>query len=136
VRRNPFKEIEEMLERMSKQVEGGVVGFELGSIQVDVRDEGDRYVVLADLPGFEAEDVDLRLSGRRLEIDAEREDTVDVEDTDYVKRERTRTSAKRSIRLPEEVDESEVSASLDEGVLTVTLPKRRSDERQHIEIED
>jgi len=136
VRRNPFKEIEEMLERMSKQVEGGVVGFELGSIQVDVRDEGDRYVVLADLPGFEAEDVDLRLSGRRLEIDAEREDTVDVEDTDYVKRERTRTSAKRSVRLPEEVDENEVSASLDEGVLTVTLPKRRSDERQHIEIED
>jgi len=125
-----------MLERMSKQVEGGVVGFELGSIQVDVRDEGDRYVVLADLPGFEAEDVDLRLSGRRLEIDAEREDTVDVEDTDYVKRERTRTSAKRSVRLPEEVDENEVSASLDEGVLTVTLPKRRSDERQHIEIED
>jgi HSP20 family protein len=136
VRRNPFKEIEEMLERMSKQVEGGVVGFELGSIQVDVRDEGDRYVVLADLPGFEAEDVDLRLSGRRLEIDAEREDTVDVEDTDYVKRERTRTSAKRSVRLPEEVDENEISASLDEGVLTVTLPKRRSDERQHIEIED
>ena len=125
-----------MLERMSKQVEGGVVGFELGSIQVDVRDEGDRYVVLADLPGFEAEDVDLRLSGRRLEIDAEREDTVDVEDTDYVKRERTRTSAKRSVRLPEEVDENEVSASLDEGVLTVTLPKRRSDEKQHIEIED
>jgi HSP20 family protein len=132
--RNPFDEIEEMLEGMSRQFETGVVG-ETGAVPVDVRDEGDAYVVLADLPGYGSDDLELRLSGRHLEIDAERTTESELEE-DYVRRERTRTDVNRTVRLPEEVDDEAVTASLDDGVLTVRLPKRDAGAGKRIEIDD
>lgn len=135
--RNPFEDLEEMLERMSRQVEEGVVGAAgVGSLPVDVRDEGEAFVVHADLPGYEADDVDLTLSGRRLEISAERESEHEEESENYVRRERRRQSVGRSVRLPEDVDEEGIEASLDGGVLTVRLPKRHAEEGTQIEIED
>lgn len=149
MRRNPFEELEEMLERMSKQVEEGVGGVGTASVAVDVRDEGDAYVVTADLPGYEADDVDLTLSGKRLELSAERDveyetageaDDGGSEDgagtVDYVRRERRRSSVTRTVRLPEEVDPEGVEADLDNGVLTVHLPKAHAEEGHRIDIDD
>ncbi|PSQ16957.1 heat-shock protein Hsp20 [Halobacteriales archaeon QS_8_69_26] len=136
MQRNPFDEIEQMLERMSRQVEEGMSGRAgLGSIPVDVRDEGEEFVVTADLPGYEADDVDLTLSGKRLEITGEREFGYE-EDADYVHRERRRSSVSRTVRLPEEVDPEAVEADLDDGVLTVHLPKAHTDEGHQIEIDE
>jgi HSP20 family protein len=132
--RNPFDEIEEMLEGMSRQFETGAGGR--GSTPVDLRDEGDAFVVLADLPGYDGDDVELRLSGRHVEIDAERASESELEDGDYVRRERTRESVERSVRLPADVEEDAVTATLDDGVLTVWLPKRSGGEGKSIEISD
>lgn len=133
--RNPFDEIEEMLEGMSRQFESDVVGGQ-GTTPVDVRDEGDAFVVLANLPGYDSDDLELRLSGRHLEIDAERTTESEREDDDYVRRERTRDSVERSVRLPGDVDEDAVTATLDDGVLTVRLPKRSGGDGKSIEITD
>ncbi|WP_049924480.1 Hsp20/alpha crystallin family protein [Halopiger djelfimassiliensis] len=139
MRRSPFDEIEEMLDRVSRQVEEGMAGGGLqvpGSVPVDVVDTGAEYVVTADLPGYETDDIDLTLSEGTLRLEANREDETTVTDGEYLRRERNRKAANRRIRLPDPVEEDEVSAGYEDGVLTVRLPKvRGSDESKQIDIE-
>jgi HSP20 family protein len=125
--RNPFDEIE----RMFKQMDKGFKTFDADpsqSVPVDLLDEDDSYVVTADLPGYEKDDIDVRLSGSTLMIRAERRTESEETDSDgeYVRRERTRESVNRSVRLPERVAQDETDASYQNGVLTVTLTKETS----------
>ncbi|ELZ05838.1 Hsp20/alpha crystallin family protein [Natrialba aegyptia] len=143
MRRNPFDEIEEMLDRVSKQVEEGMASGGLqvpGTVPVDVTDTGDEFVVTADLPGYEVEDIDLTLTEGTLRLEANRTEEAEFADDEgegrYLRHERTRKTANRSIRLPEPVDEDDVSAGYENGVLTVRLPKESgSEESKRIDIE-
>ncbi|AGN01499.1 heat shock protein Hsp20 [Salinarchaeum sp. Harcht-Bsk1] len=116
--RNPFSELERLFDRMESQFEGQA---SFGStVAVDVVDEDDQFVVEAELPGFEAGDLELTYSEGRLSIVAEREEHVEA---DYVRSER-KHAVERTVRLPEPVDADAIDADLDDrGVLRVTLPK-------------
>lgn len=136
-RRNPFEEIEQMFDRLSRQFEEepfGLMGM-AGSIAVDVADHDDEFVVTADLPGFDKDDIDVSLADRTLQIEADHEEEETEESADYLRRERNRQSMSRSLTLPESVDQEGISASLNNGVLTVTLPKREQDGGHRIDIE-
>ncbi|ELY87465.1 Hsp20/alpha crystallin family protein [Natrialba taiwanensis] len=143
MRRNPFDEIEEMLDRVSKQVEEGMASGGLqvpGTVPVDVTDTSDEFVVTADLPGYEVEDIDLTLTEGTVRLEASRDEEAEFADDEgegrYLRHERTRKTANRSIRLPEPVDEDGVSAGYENGVLTVRLPKESGDEEsKQIDIE-
>lgn len=139
-RRNPFEELEELFERMSSQFEGGD-WYRVGGkpIAVDLVDEGDRYELFADLPGYEREDIDLTLTDGSLRIDAERDDDEPedpLETTRHVQRERHHGTVSRTVRLPEPIDEDNSNARYHNGVLTITLPKLQPDENStQIDIE-
>ncbi len=132
MRRNPFEELEEVVDRISRQVEEGMTrgtGLPVpGDVDVDVADADDEYVVTADLPGYDTDDVELTLSEGTLRLEATREEADEYEGGRYIRRERTQRSVSRRIRLPEPVDEDEVSASYQNGVLTVRLPKEAGGE--------
>jgi HSP20 family protein len=143
--RNPFDELERVFDRMTQQfeeLEGEV--FET-SVRVDVRDAGDAYVVTADVPGFEQEDIDVELAGNRLTIAAARTaesgDETEEETAEsraqgrYIRRERRRDSVSRTVRLPEDVDEENTTAEYDKGVLTVTLSKQNEESGRSIPID-
>ncbi len=134
MRANPFQDIEEMLERMSDQVEEGMTID--SSAPIDVRETDTEFVVTVDLPGYDADDIDLTVTDHQLRVEAERETDIEhADDARVIRRERTRESVSRSVHLPEPVDERHVEASLDDGVLTVTLPREHDDEGRTIEIE-
>lgn len=139
MRRNPFTDIEEMLDRIGRQVEEGMTSGGLqvpGSVAVDVSDTGEEYVVAADLPGYETDDIDLTLSEGTLRLEADRTAAAEREEGRYLRRERTRHSVNRRIRLPEPVEEESVSAGYENGVLTVRLPKVSGDgDSKEIDIE-
>ncbi|WP_121744212.1 Hsp20/alpha crystallin family protein [Natronorubrum halophilum] len=139
MRRNPFEDIEAMLDRLNQQIEEGMTSGGLqvpGSVPVDVVDTGDEYHVTADLPGYEIDDIELTLSEGTLRLEASREDEEKTAEGRYLRRERTRTSANRRIRLPEPVEEDEVSAGYQDGILTVRLPKvSNEEESRRIDIE-
>ncbi|MGB9986845.1 Hsp20/alpha crystallin family protein [Salarchaeum japonicum] len=123
-RRSPFDEFERLFERMSDRFDD-FDEFDVESrLAVDVEDTGDAFVVTADLPGFAKDDIDIRLRDDTLQIDATHEESPEdsVED-EYIRRERSKRSVTRSLALPESVDEDAVSASFNNGVLTVELPK-------------
>ncbi|WP_160134309.1 Hsp20/alpha crystallin family protein [Halococcus salsus] len=128
-RRNPFDEIERMFDRMNDQFgrfnEMPVPATQ--SVSVDLADAGDSFEVTADLPGYDREEIDLSVADRTLRITAERDESSEESDGDYLRRERHTRSVSRSLTLPERVEEGEASASYTNGVLTVTLPKAASD---------
>ncbi|WP_435334655.1 Hsp20/alpha crystallin family protein [Haloarchaeobius sp. TZWWS8] len=137
MRRNPFEEIEDMFDRMGRQFESGPGMRSFQSVPIDLQDLGDAYELAADLPGYRSDDIDLTFSDGSLNIDATREETEDEADGGrYVHRER-RESVSRRVRIPEPVDESGISASYNNGTLTVKLPKEEQteDEGHRINIE-
>ena len=114
-----------MFERMSEEFEGMQPGeFQAGTVLVDVEDRGDAFVVTADLPGFDREEIEVNLRDDTLELSASRETAEEIETSDFVRRERRRSDVSRSIRLPEPVDAEGTTATHENGVLTVTLPKQ------------
>lgn len=135
MRGNPFEDLETAIERVSEQFEDGLDLAPNEGVPVDVLDREDEYVVVADLPGFDADDVDVTLSDGRLTVAAERDEAVletgEEETSRYVRRERAGRSVSRSVRLPEPVDADGVTATHSDGVLTVTLPKKREDDDGH-----
>lgn len=145
-RSNPFKEIERLFERMSRQFEEASRSWESGesvdwwssafeSMAVDLVEHGEKFVATVDLPGFERDEVNVRITDHTLTIDADHEKSAEEEEESYLRRERRHKSLQRSIRLPEEVDTGNVKASMKNGVLTVTLPKLEVKKAETIEIE-
>lgn len=133
-KRSPFEELERLFERMNRQFEErmGEMDMEMlgmESMSVDIADQDDEFVVTADLPGFEKEDIDLRISDSTLRIRAERsEEMEESEEGEYIRRERSQRTVSRTVPLPEPVDEESVRARYHNGVLTVTLPKMHAGE--------
>ncbi|WP_254864546.1 Hsp20/alpha crystallin family protein [Halovivax gelatinilyticus] len=127
MRRNPFEDLEDLFDRLSTQFEEGMArdsGLTIpGQAGVDVADTGEEYVVTADLPGYETDDIDLRLIDGALKLEASRDAAETHEEGDYIRRERTQHTVSRRVRLPDPVDEEGIGASYNNGVLTVTLPK-------------
>ena len=147
-RANPFEDLEELFDRMRRQFEEATGSMEDVSVEslrsgmrIDVEDSGESFVVTADLPGFDKDDIDVRLSDQRLRISADHtEETTEEgdrsDDGHFVRQERHHSSMERVVRLPEPVDEASVSAQFRNGVLTVTLTKAEPVERgRDIEIE-
>jgi HSP20 family protein len=132
MQRNPFEDVQEMLDRMSRQAEEGLLrgaGADLRSVAVDVAEDDEEYIVTADLPGYGTDEIDLTVTGDRLKIAAETAQEQEHESESggmrYHRRERRQKSVSRTVKLPGVVDEAAVSASYANGVLTVILPKRK-----------
>ena len=96
--------------------------------RTDVEERDDAYVVELELPGVRESDVEVSLAGRRLTVSGERKEKERI----GLLRRRTRNVGRfhYEVELPGAVDEDGVTASLDDGVLTVTLPKAER-ERVH-----
>lgn len=135
-RRDPFKDIEELFDRLNAGF--GDLGRELetefgqgGDILVDVADADGHLVVTADVPGFEKDDISVSVSGRKLTVAAAESTEQETQDEDahYYRRERSQRRVSRTITLPVDVDETAASATYENGVLTVELPKQEADDR-------
>lgn len=134
-RRNPFDELERLFEQMNRNFTPFETSLDRG-VPVDVVSTDDEYVVTADLPGYEKDELDVRLSGDTLTVGAKREIEREEESGEYVRRERSAERVSRTVRLPEPVDEESTSAAYNNGVLTVTLQKTAPDQGGHsIEVE-
>jgi len=97
---------------------------------VDLADNGKEYIVKAEIPGVNKEDLNIEVSENSIEISAESKEEKREEKKGYIRRERRYASFYRSIPLPEEIVPDKANADLKEGVLTVTLPKTSAPEKK------
>lgn len=93
-------------------------------ISCDLVDRGDMYVLTADLPGIQDEDVKVNVTGRHVEISAEHKDVSEEKSKNYVKNERSFLRYRRILTVPERIAESDITAKMNNGTLTVELPKK------------
>lgn len=100
-------------------------GTSLSSCRTDIKDEGDKFVLEAELPGFDKSDIKLDLDGDSLVITAEHSDVSEKKDDDgkYIRRERTYGSYQRSFDVSA-VDTDRIDAEYKNGVLILDLPKK------------
>ncbi|WP_416838575.1 archaeal heat shock protein Hsp14 [Haloferax sp. DFSO52] len=136
MQRNPFDEIEDLFDRMGQSFEdAGLARFQ--DISLDMLETDDSIEVVADLPGFEKEGLNVSVRGRQLSIAAESEGSTDIDEENYIRHERSHRSVSRTVTLPTEVKRDEVTARYQNGVLTITLPKAEplGEDSRNIDIE-
>lgn len=130
--RDPFDELERFFGQMTRNVESGLSG---GEPSVDLRDDGDEFVLEVDLPGYGKDDIDVSVDGRAVTVRAEQEASEEHDEDRYLRRERRHREASRRVTVPEAIDEAAATATYDEGVLTVRLPKREGGDGTEIDVE-
>jgi HSP20 family protein len=100
---------------------------------VNVWEDGDNLKLEAELPGVITEDLDIAVVGNELTIKGRRAEPEN-ENRTFHRRERPTGEFVRMLRLPYEIDAGNVTATLNNGVLTVTLPKAESAKPRKIQV--
>ncbi len=101
----------------------------VNACRTDIKDEGDKYVMESELPGFEKEDINIDIKDDYLTISAEHTANDEQKDDkgNYIRRERTFGSYKRSFGISD-VESDAISAEYKNGVLKIELPKKKVEE--------
>ncbi|PZP29906.1 MAG: heat-shock protein Hsp20 [Roseateles depolymerans] len=100
-------------------------GATLRSPALDVSETENAYTVKLDMPGVTKEAVKVNIDGRRVSIDAEQRKEDEKKDGErIIYRERSVSRFSRTFTLPQEISQTDSSASLEHGVLTLKLAKR------------
>ncbi len=135
---NPFRDMDEFEKRFFASpfdfFENGV----LDEFKTDVKDEGDRYELEADLPGFDKKDIHLDVNGDTLTVSAERHSEHEEKDKKgkYVRCERSYGTYSREFDVSG-VNTEGIKAKYENGVLKLTMPKKADalPETKRLEIE-
>lgn len=129
---NPFRELAmgdpfRNMERMMSNFRMRSLFDEMtdSRIRIDVEEDDKQFVVKAEIPGVKKEDIAIDVSGNEISISAEtRRETEEKSAGNVVHSERYYGRFYRSFTLNHEVDESQSQASYQDGILTLTLPKK------------
>ena len=100
----------------------------------EMYEEKDQLVVKTELPGIQKEELDVSLEGDVLTIKAKKKQEEVTEDATYYTRERHYGEYYRSVSLPFHVDGDKTSATFENGLLELRLPKAEEAKTKHIEV--
>lgn len=92
---------------------------------VDVKEEGDRYVILADVPGVDPKDIEVSMENGSLSIRGERKAEKEEDRDGFHRVERVRGTFYRRFTLPDTADTEKVEAHGKDGVLEIVIPKHK-----------
>ncbi len=113
-----------IFDRMEKNLMQNL-GFQLSDFKTDIIDEGDKFVLEAELPGFDKGDININVDGNRLTITAEHSVSEEESKDNYIRKERKYGSFTRSFDVSD-IETEKIEADYKNGVLTLNLPKKDS----------
>lgn len=141
---DPFRELDELQKRFSallgrtpvktndEQQEALTVA-EWAPV-VDIVEDDNQYVITAELPGLQKEDIKVRIQNDALTISGERKYEKEEKDKKFHRVERAYGSFSRRFTIPENSDGEKVSAEFKDGILQVHLPKTETVKPKQIEV--
>jgi HSP20 family protein len=122
---DPFSEVFPELFRGVIAPQRAGTGAQAVEIRVDVRESAGDYVVSAEMPGVTRDDIQVQIDGNRVAISAEvRREAVHKEGERVLRSERFYGTMSRSFSVAADIDDAAASARYENGVLTLTLPKK------------
>jgi len=101
---------------------------------VDIYETSEVVVVKAELPGLTKDQVGIEVKDGLLSLKGERKIEKDVKEENYHRIERAYGTFQRSFSLPASVDQEKISASLKDGILELTLPKKEQAKKRQINV--
>ncbi len=104
-------------------------------LKVNIVENEDNYTLTAEVPGMKEKDINLEIADGRMTLKGLAEESQETEEKPYRMREYSRRSFERSFRIGEGIDEENVSAKLDSGILTVVLPKKEEAKPKKVKVE-
>ena len=102
---------------------------------VDVREEGDRFVLYADLPGIDPDQIEVSMDKGILSIKGERKTEAVTESEHYSRVERAHGVFYRRFALPDSANPEGITAAGKHGVLEITIPKRAETTPRRIQVQ-
>lgn len=136
----PFRNLASLQEQVNRIFEGNLPHDRDQSTltawapTVDIYETGDELVIKADLPEVAEKDIDVRVDNNMLTIRGERKLEQKVKEENYLRMERSYGFFTRSFSLPNTVNTEQIHAQYNDGVLTVTLPKRAESKPKQVKI--
>ena len=141
IRRNSNRDVMSVSEAMNRLFDEafvmpfGALGRGTFGPNVDVIENENDIVVKAEMPGLKPEDIDVRVEGDVLTLSAETKTESEKTEGKYHLHERSQSSFSRTLQLPVNVQSDKATASFENGVLTLTLPKHEAAKPKKIAIQ-
>jgi HSP20 family protein len=104
-------------------------------IRMDVREDDTSYRVIVDMPGVKKDDIEVSVEGSQVTIQGETKRQEERKTDKEIHSERYVGKCFRAFTLPREVDREKCEASYDNGVLTLTLPKKGNGQSKRLPIQ-
>jgi len=134
--RNLQREVDNIFDQFFGRTDGGDRSTSaVWSPSTDLVETNDDFRFHLDVPGMSKEDISINLQNRTLTVNGERASERTDESEEFVRVERAFGTFHRSFTLPSAVDEENIEATYDGGVLTITVPKTEESTRRQIEIQ-
>ncbi|MBX9893767.1 MAG: Hsp20/alpha crystallin family protein [Nitrosomonas sp.] len=119
-----------LLSQLQRELERGVAEGSTATAEwapaVDIKEEANRFVIYADIPGVKPEAIDISMHDGVLTIKGEKSSESKTEKDGYKRVERTYGSFYRRFSLPDTANPDAISASSKNGVLEIVIPKREA----------
>jgi HSP20 family protein len=104
-------------------------------IRMDVSESEKEYLIKADIPGVQKEDIKIAVNGNQVSISAEVKEEKEANSAGVLRSERYYGQQSRTFTLPQEVDDQNAQAKYESGVLQLTLPKKSGTGGKQISIQ-
>ena len=134
-----FAENEESLDTQEETQEEGQWledDYEEGQLSIDVYQTDKAIIVKSTIAGVRTEDIDISINNDMLTIRGKREMNEEIKEENYLYKECYWGSFSRSVILPVEIEEDKIDALLENGVLTIILPKSKSSKHISIKVKE
>jgi HSP20 family protein len=138
---DPFQDMEEMARMMDANFGRPLMWRRLPgedylwSPSIEMYEKDNHYILRMEIPGVNPEGVDISLSGTNLTVKGERKGPEDIRDKAYQLCEMCYGSFSRSITLPEPVDSANITATFENGILDIRIPKAEEAKPRQIKIQ-
>ncbi len=132
---DPFAEVFPELFRGIMTPVAGASRPQTVDIKIDVTERNGEYKVMAEMPGVRKEDIQVQIDGNRVAISAEvKQESEHKEGERVLRTERYYGAVARSFQLSSELDDEKAEAKFENGVLTLTLPKKSAPAARRVTI--
>ncbi|MBO9310048.1 MAG: Hsp20/alpha crystallin family protein [Chloroflexi bacterium] len=129
---NPFEEMERMMERMRSMMNALMpISWDMprpsdvSPLAVDMTSDENSVTIRTALPGFKQDEIDISVQGNLLTISAESKAEREEKQANWHIREMRYGKFARTVSLPEDVMTDKAEATLEDGILTIKLPKQK-----------
>jgi len=133
--RNLQREVDSLFDRFFDRTGSEESRSAVWAPQTDLVETDEDFQLRLDVPGMSTEDIDINLQNGTLTVSGERTSERTDEGEDYVRVERAFGTFHRTFTLPDTVDQANIEATYEDGVLRINVPKTEESTRRQIEIQ-